>query len=148
MDTADITAMKPCLKTEYTILLVDDDPVICELVRMCLDMPYYHFLEANDSADALEIYRAEYERIDLALLDVMLPNITGVQLFRMMKKVNDGLKCLFVSGSLGSLNLDMLRAEGVLGFVEKPFERDVLVRKVANALMLKTLQDELNADGE
>jgi len=138
--------MKPCLKTEYTILLVDDDPVICELVRMCLDMPQYHFLEANDGIDALKMYKEQHEQIDLALLDIMLPSITGVQLFKMMKKVNDGLKCLFVSGSLGSLDLDMLRAEGVLGFVEKPFERDVLVRKVANALMLKTIQDELEAD--
>lgn len=133
-------------RQDYTILLVDDDPVICELVRMCLDIPHYHFLEAHNSQDALELYRQHHQEIDLALLDVMLPNVTGVELFHQMKEINRAVRCLFVSGSLGTLDLDALRAEGVLGFVEKPFMYDVLVRKVANALMVVTIQGEIGRE--
>ncbi len=145
MNRLDTGEKKPRELKKAVILAVDDDPSIRELLKMCFDMPQYNLLVAQDGNEALTIYRQQFAAIDLVLLDIMLPQMDGIQLFRVMRQVNSQIKCLFVSGSLGSLDVEMLRAEGVLGFIEKPFQIEVLMNRVANTLMLDAIRNELDA---
>lgn len=143
MNLSDTAATEPNKLKKAVILAVDDDPTICELLQMCFDMPQYHLLVAQNGDDALAIYRQHATEIDLVLLDVMLPTMSGIDVFRGMKAIDAGVKCLFVSGSLGSLNVEMLRGEGVMGFIEKPFRIEALMHRVANMLMIDTIRNEL-----
>lgn len=133
------------MKTKKSVILaVDDDPIICELLEMCFDLPQYELLIAKNADEALKIFRQKASLIDMVLMDIMLPTMNGIELFHVMKDYHPSVKCMFVSGSLGSINLDVLRTEGVLGFIEKPFSIESLLRRVANGLMIDTIKTELS----
>ncbi|UOQ44793.1 response regulator transcription factor [Halobacillus salinarum] len=67
-----------------TILIVDDDPNIRELVRLVLSRDGFHLLEAADGREALE--KLETEKIDLIILDIMMPNVDGWELCREIRR--------------------------------------------------------------
>ena len=69
------------------ILLVDDDPNVCRLLKLYLGRAGYRVLSAPDGVSALEIYAAE--RPDLAILDIMLPGLDGREICRRIREQDD-----------------------------------------------------------
>jgi two-component system phosphate regulon response regulator PhoB len=67
-----------------TILLVDDDPQIRQLVRFTLEVPAYHILEARNGTEALEL--ARHARPALIVMDWMMPGLSGVDVLRMLRQ--------------------------------------------------------------
>ncbi|MDI7276649.1 MAG: response regulator, partial [Anaerolineae bacterium] len=67
-----------------TVLIVDDDPPIREMLTDFLREEGYEILLASDGAGALDLLRKSAERIDLALLDVRLPDVQGLEILRAM----------------------------------------------------------------
>ena len=64
----------------------------------------YHVLQAGDGEQAVDIYRRQGTEIDVVLLDILLPNKTGAQVFREMKVVNPAVKVVVASGYLRPAN--------------------------------------------
>jgi DNA-binding NtrC family response regulator len=94
----------------------------------------YHVLQAADGEQAVDIYRRQGTEIDVVLLDILLPNKTGAQVFREMKVVNPEVKVVVASGYLDpQIKADMSVA-GIKHFVDKPYILDD-VRDVVESML-------------
>jgi PAS domain S-box-containing protein len=116
------------------ILFVDDQPEICEAGKKFLASYGYQVITSSEGKQALEIYRAQYNRIQLLLLDVVMPVMSGADIFRECKIINPDVKVLLTSGYGSEGGAEELLAEGAAGFVQKPFTAVTLARSVRNIL--------------
>ncbi len=117
-----------------TVLVVEDEEMVRELVCMLLQEKGYTVIEAEDGEDALHRLEQDEVQIDLLLTDVVMPKMGGRELYRTLKAARPGLKVLFVSGYTGGLvDQDDLSEPGA-AFLAKPFSADSLPRKVREVL--------------
>jgi len=116
-----------------TLLLVDDEEDVRKLMLAVLQNNGYSVLEANSGIAALAAFEKNAHKIDLVVTDIVMPQMTGVELGRLLTERAPGLKILFISGyrdnplvaSLGQARRD---------FLYKPFTPDVLLSKVREVL--------------
>ncbi len=118
-----------------SVLVVDDDPKILELVRVYLQRAGYAVVTAVDGEDALR--KIEAHRPNLVVLDVMLPHVDGLVLARHLRHERDSLPILMMSarGTVGDRITGLV--EGADDYLAKPFNPDELVARV-NALMRRS----------
>ncbi len=94
----------------------------------------YHVLCAKTGSEALETYRNNKEKIDLVILDMIMPNMGGGAVYDELKKVYPEVKVLLSSGySLNGQATSILK-RGCNGFIQKPFGLDELSKKVREIL--------------
>ena len=118
------------MSTRSLILLVDDDVMVRNVVRMTLQGDKYAILIAADGSEALELARMHAGAIDLLLTDVRMPFIDGISLYRQVSAECPNIKVLFMSGHLpGQLELPPS-----LSFLAKPFVPATLRTKVHEIL--------------
>jgi two-component system, cell cycle sensor histidine kinase and response regulator CckA len=117
-----------------TILVVDDEEVVLTLETTVLLRAEFHVLSAASAREALIICREHPKEIDLALVDVVMPDMKGTELAKRLRKEVPDVRILFVSGyaneELMCRDLALCRAD----FIAKPFSPATLVRKVRAAL--------------
>jgi len=117
-----------------TILLVEDDPGILEVVRMMLEGLGYAVLTANGPDEAMATAREHTGRIHLLMTDVVMPRMNGNDLAEQVMKIRPETGTLFMSGyTANAIAHHGILNEGV-HFIEKPFMSDSLARKVREAL--------------
>jgi two-component system cell cycle sensor histidine kinase/response regulator CckA len=117
-----------------TILLVDDEEMIRRLGRRVLEKCGYTVLIAANGPQAIEAYRKQGEAIDLVLLDVIMPRMNGQECLRRLQQLDPEVKVLIATGYTADSSVQRLKAEGVLGVVEKPFSIRTLAAAVRAAL--------------
>lgn len=109
-----------------TILIVDDDPHIRELLRFYLHKEGYKTIEAVDGADALQYL--ETEQVQLAIVDIMMPNIDGYQLCKEIRGFYD-IPVLMLTAKGEITDKEKAYLAGTDDYIVKPFEpREVLFR--------------------
>ena len=117
-----------------TILLVEDAPALRELTRRLLEDCGYTVLDSGDPADAVLLAGRHDGPLSLLITDVVMPGLSGPLLAEKLVAARPGTKVLYTSG----YGDDTLRQYGALepdhAFLEKPFTRDALVRKVRELL--------------
>jgi two-component system, cell cycle sensor histidine kinase and response regulator CckA len=123
----------PLPRGSETILVVEDEPGIRRLSCQLLTSQGYQVLEAKDAADAIRLAR-EGSSIDLLFTDVVMPQMSGRQVFDQIAVFRPGLKALYASG----YTEDVIAHHGVLDptihFLQKPYSCGALARKVREAL--------------
>lgn len=117
-----------------TILVVDDDPVIQQLVRVTFEMEGYGVITADDGVAGLE--RARTDRPALMILDVMMPRMNGIEVARTLKADpgTSAIPILMLSAKAQAVDVSAGGAAGVDDYVTKPFDPQVLLER-AEALM-------------
>jgi len=118
------------MRARGRVLVVDDDPVICELVATTLGEQGYATRKASDAREAL--YLVQRETPDVVLLDVRLPDISGYQVCRRLREdLGDSIGIILISGERKE-SFD--RAAGMLlgadDYMVKPFVLDELLARV------------------
>ncbi len=122
------------LTGEGTILLVDDEAMVLEVGGQLLNKLGYRVLTAASVEDALEVFAREMDRIDLVILDMIMPDMGGGEAFDRMKAKSPGVSVLLSSGySLNGQAQEILN-RGCSGFLQKPFDLKALSQKVAETL--------------
>jgi CheY-like chemotaxis protein len=117
-----------------TILLVEDEELLIEMVSLMLESKGYTVLCARDGQKAIDLYRENKDKIDLVLTDMGLPELTGIDEFRKLKEINPNLKAVFASGFFDpDVKSELLKA-GAKGFIQKPYEADDILRIVREIL--------------
>lgn len=119
---------------ETVILLCDDEPMMRQVAGKILRHQGYQVLEAADGAAALELLRSEGTRIRLVILDMVLPGIPGLEVFREIRQRAPGVPVLLSSGFGRGEGVDQALAEGVAGFLQKPYRAAALGDAVRRAL--------------
>jgi two-component system cell cycle sensor histidine kinase/response regulator CckA len=120
-----------------TILVIEDEPLVMDLTRALLERLGYHVLEAMTGKEAVEKARSFEGRIDLALLDIKLPDMTGNQVYPIIRDARPEMKVLVCSGyAIDGPAREILNA-GAEGFVQKPFSVGTLSQKLRDVLAAK-----------
>lgn len=115
-----------------TILLVDDDPMIRRLGRELLEHLGYRVEAAQNGPQALELFR-RLDGVDLVILDYHLPGQTGLEVLQELRRLDSGVRVLMASGFFSAQEKLQIKADGVQGFIYKPFrlkELDNLIRQI------------------
>ena len=130
------TAVPPSLCPQHgteTILLADDEPMIRNLGRTILQSYGYQVHLAEDGLKAVEIYQREKAHIDLVILDLTMPQLSGRDAFRQLLQIDPEVRVLFASG-YSAEHVSDLERERILGFVAKPYRPEDLAFTVRSVL--------------
>jgi PAS domain S-box-containing protein len=117
-----------------TILLVEDEEIVRRLGQAILERHGYQVLLASNGAEALEVYRNRHTEIDLVILDMAMPKLSGPDTLREMRRFNPTARVLISSGYCSDEDLRGVKREGAIGFVAKPYRPTDLARSVRAAL--------------
>ena len=129
-----LVAEKEVAGGNETILLVEDEAMLRELLRASLEAKGYKVLAAADGAVALDLYNEHHSKIALVITDIGLPKLDGARIFREFQKINPAVKVLVSSGYIDpEMRLDFLKA-GAVGFLSKPYTSPEIVKKVREVL--------------
>ncbi|MBZ5727786.1 MAG: response regulator [Acidobacteriia bacterium] len=120
-----------------TILVVDDEEGVRKLVGAVLRTNGYDVLEAETGAAALAAFDKNAHKIDLLLTDVVMPQMSGIELARQIADRAPGLKILYISGYRDQA-IGAATGEAPKAFLRKPFTPDVLLGKVREVLDAET----------
>ncbi len=116
-----------------TVLVVEDDESVRDLICNILEHSGYTVLEAKSAAFALALAQ-QHPTIDLVLTDVVMPEMNGPAMAKKLEEMKPGLKVLFMSGYAGSFAAARgLLAEGT-PLLQKPFTKNVLLKRLREAL--------------
>ena len=117
-----------------TILLVEDETVVRQLVAEILETSGYAVLVAGDGPSALELLRRHNDPIDLLLTDVVMPGMSGPEVAQAVTSMRPGTQVLYMSGYTDSAIGHHGVLEPGIAFLQKPFSANDLTRKVRSLL--------------
>jgi CheY-like chemotaxis protein len=117
-----------------TILVVDDEPTVLNLCRRILELGGYSVITAASGADALRRLASGPAPIDLALLDVMMPVMNGIELARRIKVEKPNTPVVLMTG-FGPQEIARVAGDNnPYRIIWKPFKTESLLRMIENAL--------------
>jgi len=119
---------------DETVLLVDDNDLILAGHMRLLKSLGYTVLAAADGEEALDQYKRRHEEIDLVILDLVLPKLSGDEILKRMRHIDDRPKVLLYTGFDDQAILDRKLGDAVDGVMHKPCRIDVLSRKIRETL--------------
>jgi response regulator RpfG family c-di-GMP phosphodiesterase len=122
------------LRTQETIMLVDDEDYIRELVGAILAIEGYHVLEADCGPRALELSEEHDGPIHLLLTDVVMSPMSGGELVKRMTPLRPEMKVLYISGYADDALVQHGVDQAQVSFLAKPFTPKMLVGKIRNVL--------------
>jgi signal transduction histidine kinase len=117
-----------------TILVVEDEASVRDLVKGVLERQGYSVLEARDGLEALEVCERHSGPIDLTLTDVVMPQMSGKELAARLKEKYPEMKVIFMSGYTEDSAIRSRILEKSAAFVQKPFGPEALARRVREVL--------------
>lgn len=117
-----------------TILLVDDDEMVLHLTGEMLQRLGYTILRASSGIEALELFHEHRSRIGLAIVDMVMPGMGGVELFHRLNAVDNTIKVLLASGYHLTDQAAAILDQGSHGFIQKPFTLLAISQKVREIL--------------
>ncbi|MBD1821563.1 response regulator [Cyanobacteria bacterium FACHB-DQ100] len=138
-ETQSIREIEQPLGNGELILVVDDEGSICEITKTTLETSGYKVLTANDGIEALASYAQHKDKVDVVLMDMMMPNMTGPAAIQILKKMNPLVKVVAVSGLPSSDNVKEAMHLGASAFLSKPYTAQEL---------LKALHEVMHAVGQ
>jgi signal transduction histidine kinase/CheY-like chemotaxis protein len=122
------------LKGKEGILLVDDEDVIIDVGHEILKTLGYEVHVARSGREAIDAYEANQDKIDMVILDMVMPDMGGGEAYDTLKRINPDIKVLLSSGySLNGQAAEILR-RGCDGFIQKPFNVTQLSQKLREIL--------------
>ncbi len=122
------------LKGTETILLVDDEGIIWDVVIDMLQGLGYTVILAENGRDCVEIYRENPGQIDLVLLDMVMPEMNGHDAFFALKEIDADVKVLLQSGYMAQEEAQDVLDAGALGFLQKPYRMAELAQRIRGIL--------------
>ncbi|HQQ04679.1 MAG TPA: response regulator [Kiritimatiellia bacterium] len=121
-------------ETKQTILIIEDEPMICRLMDRLLTKTGYEVLTAETGTEGIGKFRERIEDISLVILDMSLPKLNGAEVLKILRQEKPGSKVLLSSGWVPA-EVDALFADNRPdGFLPKPFQTTVLLQKVEELL--------------
>jgi CheY-like chemotaxis protein len=112
------------------ILVVDDEACLRGVLDVGMRQEGFAVWVAAGGQEALDLYRAHHEAIDVVLLDVRMPGLDGPQTLAALQGVNPGVRCCFMTGDPGGYTEEGLKRLGAVAVHRKPFPLDEIARSL------------------
>jgi len=117
-----------------TFLLIDDEPMVIDVCELMLKELGYRVLKAYSGPEAIEIYEANRDQIDLIISDFNMPGMNGQEVVDRLRTIDQRAKVLLSSGGVSVPHEEDAIAKGFNGFLQKPYSLDMLSDKIAQIL--------------
>jgi CheY-like chemotaxis protein len=117
-----------------TILVVDDEPNVTELVSGMLTEANYKVITASNGKEALDLYEKHQEQIKLVILDLNMPVMDGRQCLEALLSMNSNVKAIIASGYSANGTVKRILETGAKGFIDKPFDRRRVLEKIRKTI--------------
>jgi PAS domain S-box-containing protein len=122
-----------------TILLIDDEKMVLDVGASMLSAIGYTVIEANNGQKGIEIYQQQQHRIDLIILDMIMPDISGSQAFDLLREINPHVAILLSSGySIEGKAMEIMD-RGCNGFIQKPYNLEDLAEKIKKIMSARSI---------
>ena len=116
------------------ILIIDDEYAVRNVLGLSLSHLGSEIVTASSGLEGVEIYAGERGAFDLVILDILMPGLSGEDVFIRLRKMNPDVRVLLVSGFSSGEVVARILSEGGRDFIQKPFLIDILSRKVRGCL--------------
>ena len=121
-------------KGKETILIVDDEAVVLDVSEKSLNVLGYDVLTAGSGHRALDVFNNNAEKIALVLLDMVMPDMDGGEVFDRIREMKPEIKVLLSSGYSLNGKATEIMERGCDGFIQKPFDILSLSKKLRDIL--------------
>lgn len=118
----------------YSILVVDDEELLKELLVSILEKEKHRITAFSGAREALSFFETNWKNIDLVILDMVMPEMDGAELFGKMKELNPSVRAILSSGYSFEHEYESLEGLGIAGFIQKPYSAKVLLEKVREVM--------------
>ncbi|MCL5034996.1 MAG: PAS domain S-box protein [Bacteroidetes bacterium] len=122
------------LQGHETILIVDDEELILNMLQMFLKDMGYNIFSAADGQNALDTYIGHQRDIALVVTDMGLPLFDGVTLFSKLKAINPGVKVVIASGYVDTSFRSQLINSGIIDVIQKPYSPRLVAKRIREIL--------------
>jgi PAS domain S-box-containing protein len=119
------------------ILLIDDEKMIIDVGQELLQELGYDVLTASSGQEAIEIYRQKSTQVDLVIMDLIMPGMSGGETYDRLKEINTHVKVLLSSGYSINGQAAKIMERGCDGFIQKPFNINQLSEKIQGIIAKK-----------
>jgi DNA-binding NtrC family response regulator len=119
--------------TRDTVLAIDDEPELLEIVRGCLEPAGFQVYTASSAKEGVDFYEKNWQNIQLVLLDFLMPDMTGDLVFECLKRQNPEVRTILLTGCEDNVAHRMFR-EGLFGYIHKPFHFQDFIQQVHEAI--------------
>jgi PAS domain S-box-containing protein len=117
-----------------TVLLVDDENIIIDVSKDILKTLGYKVLLARGGEEALIVYKKNQDKIDMVILDMIMPDMGGGETYDKLKEINPDIKVLLSSGYSINGQANEILERGCDGFIQKPYKTGELSKKIWEVL--------------
>jgi len=121
-------------KGKESVLLIDDEEMVLDIGEQILEKLGYEVLLAMSGIEALELYEKNQDKIDIILLDMVMPGMGGGKTYDKMREINSHIKFLLTSGYSIDGEAKKILERGCDGFIQKPFSIEELSNKIREIL--------------
>jgi two-component system, cell cycle sensor histidine kinase and response regulator CckA len=132
--SSDATPTAPVSRGSETILLVEDDGDVRKPIKLYLENYGYRVIEAADGEEGVDKFVANEEKIDLALIDVIMPRLNGREVYRRIRERKPDIKVIFMSGYTADILEQEKMVEEGINLLMKPTVNRELLKTVRNLL--------------
>jgi PAS domain S-box-containing protein len=122
------------MKGSGTILIVDDEKIVLDVSARILKKLGYTVLESNNGRDAVVLYKKHQEKINLVVLDIVMPDMGGDEVYDRLKEIDPEVKILLCSGYSIDDQAREIMERGCEGFIQKPFSMKAMSDKLSEVL--------------
>jgi DNA-binding response OmpR family regulator len=127
-------------KPRFTVLVVDDEILLRRLIMRELKRNGIDPIGAADGTEGLEAFLAGREKIDLVIMDLLMPGMNGLDLAAELERRRPGVKILYISGLGASIAVESILSQSPDRVLLKPFTPQALVERVAHLLALDNMR--------
>ena len=121
-----------------TILVIDDEPSVIELLEDTLSASNFNIISALDPVNGIEIYREQHQHISMVVLDYSMPKLNGKAVFDELLKIDSAVKVLLCSGYSEEETMSGFTTARPSGYFQKPYDTDELVQRVAAIISIES----------
>jgi DNA-binding NtrC family response regulator len=122
------------IKSHDTVLIVEDEESLRELLRMVLEGNGIKVLQAADGVEAVEVFIAHQDEIGVVLSDIGLPRLGGWDAFLKMREINPNVKGVLASGFFNPDVRTEIIKSGAMDFIQKPYNSAQIVKMMHDLL--------------
>ena len=117
-----------------TILLVDDEEMVADIGKDLLEKLGYTVLVAAGGTEAIKLFRRHRDQVDLVILDMIMPDMSGGETFSRLRAIKPNAKILLSSGYSLDARASAIMKQGCNGFIQKPFNLKKISHKIREIL--------------
>jgi CheY-like chemotaxis protein len=113
------------------VLVVEDEPTVRNIVRRMLELSGHQVVLAEDGVEGVERFEESPESFDLAVLDLTMPRMNGIETMRALRQIRPDLPVLMTSGHAEEDSVQkVIRESDIAAFIQKPYRYGELMGKI------------------